>query len=79
VNTGSHKHETETMENTEKNPRPSGDLISGHMLSRHVPKEPHQAGIRDILCIQRVGWIIKCYPTYELHKYCHVVLTVLNS
>ena len=27
VNTGSHKHVTETLKNAEENPRPSGDLI----------------------------------------------------
>ena len=37
VNTGSHKHVTETLKNAEKNPRPSGNLIPSNMQSRHVP------------------------------------------
>ena len=40
VNTGSHKHVTETLKNAEENPRLSGDLIPSNMQSRHAPKEP---------------------------------------
>ena len=39
VNTGSHKHVTETIKKAEKNPRPSGDLILRYMQSRHAPEE----------------------------------------
>ena len=42
VNTGSHKHVTKMLKNTEKNPRPSGDLIPHNMQSRHAPEEPQQ-------------------------------------
>ena len=44
VNTGSHKHVTETLNDAEKNPRPSSDLIPRNMQSRHVPEEPKQQG-----------------------------------
>ena len=49
VNTGSQKHVTETLKNTEKNPRLSGDLIPRNVQSRHVPEEPQQPGSRSSL------------------------------
>ena len=36
VNTGSQKHVNKMLKKAEKNPRPSGDLISRNMQSRHV-------------------------------------------
>ena len=44
MNTGSQRHVTEMLKNTENNHRPSGDLILHNMQSRHAPEEPQQLG-----------------------------------